>query len=187
MRRQRNIKFPDCQCIFIVKNTKFAFTTHDFTNPLVTPITMRLVIQRVTQASVTVEPDYCASIGAGLMVLVGVECGDTKADADYLVRKTVDLRIFDDENGVMNLSVADTKGEILAISQFTLLASTRKGNRPSYIHAARPDEAIPLYDYYCQALGSAGITTKKGIFGADMKVALINNGPVTIVIDSRNP
>ena len=147
---------------------------------------MRLVIQRVKEASVTVAPDYRQAIGCGLMVLVGVENGDTPDDVAWLVKKTVDLRIFNDDNGVMNRSVLDVGGAVLAISQFTLLASTRKGNRPSYINSAPPAIAEPLYDLYCRSLQSGGIAdVKRGIFGADMDVALTNWGPVTIIIDSR--
>lgn len=149
---------------------------------------MRLVIQRVKHASVTVEAEgYHATTGAGFMVLVGVECGDTADDVAYLVRKTAALRVFDDEAGVMNRSIIDAGGEILAISQFTLLASTKKGNRPSYIRSAKGDEARGLYDAYCDGVEAMGITVKKGIFGADMAVELVNDGPVTIIIDSRNP
>lgn len=147
---------------------------------------MRLVIQRVSRASVTVEGELKASIGNGLMVLVGVENGDTQEDVKWLVGKTVALRIFDDENGVMNRSIHDVGGEVLAVSQFTLTASTRKGNRPSYIRAAGHDIAIPLYEEYCDKIANAlGVPTQKGVFGADMKVELINNGPVTIIIDSK--
>lgn len=147
---------------------------------------MRLVIQRVKQASVAVAPDYFRQIGGGLMVLVGIENGDTPDDVAWLVKKTIDLRIFNDDQGVMNRSVLDTGGSILAISQFTLLASTRKGNRPSYIHSAPPAVAEPLYSQYCEGLEAAGVATvERGIFGADMDVSLINHGPVTIIIDSR--
>ena len=120
------------------------------------------------------------------MVLVGVEHGDTLEDVKWLVGKTTALRIFDDENGVMNRSVIDAGGEVLAVSQFTLTASTRKGNRPSYIRAAGHDVAVPLYEAYCEQVGQAlGKPTKKGVFGADMKVELVNDGPVTIIIDSK--
>lgn len=147
---------------------------------------MRIVIQRAARASVTVDPDYFQQIGQGLMILVGVEKGDTMEDGEYLARKTAALRIFDDEAGVMNRSVMDIDGEIMAVSQFTLLASTRKGNRPSYIRSAGGDEARSLYEAYCEAL--AGVSqrpVKRGVFGAHMKVELINDGPVTIIIDSR--
>ena len=147
---------------------------------------MRLVIQRVSQASVTVDGEVKSAIKQGLMVLVGVEHGDTLDDVKWLVGKTVALRIFDDENGVMNRSVVDAGGEVLAVSQFTLTASTRKGNRPSYIRAAGHDVAVPLYEAYCEQVSEAlGKPTGRGVFGADMKVELINDGPVTIIIDSK--
>lgn len=147
---------------------------------------MRLVIQRVSQASVAVDGEVKSAIGDGLMVLVGVEHGDTLDDVKWLVGKTVALRIFDDENGVMNRSVIDAGGEVLAVSQFTLTASTRKGNRPSYIRAAGHDVAVPLYEAYCKQVSEAlGKETGRGVFGADMKVELINDGPVTIIIDSK--
>lgn len=147
---------------------------------------MRLVIQRVKNASVTVEGKLISEIGQGLLVLVGVENGDTEADAQWLASKTAGMRIFDDENGVMNRSVVDVDGELLAISQFTLTASTRKGNRPSYIRAAGHELAVPMYERYCQLVSeAAGRSVLKGIFGADMKVSLLNDGPVTIIIDSR--
>ncbi len=147
---------------------------------------MRLVIQRVSRASVTVDGEVKSSIGHGLMVLVGVEHGDTLDDVKWLVGKTVALRIFDDENGVMNRSVIDAGGDVLAVSQFTLTASTRKGNRPSYIRAAGHDVAVPLYEAYCEQVSAAiGKETERGVFGADMKVELINDGPVTIIIDSK--
>lgn len=147
---------------------------------------MRLVIQRVREASVTIGDETVSSIGKGLLVLVGVEQGDTEEDMRWLVGKTVGLRIFDDSQGVMNLSVQDVGGEILAVSQFTLTASTRKGNRPSYIRAAGHEIAVPLYDRYCDEVAAAvGRPVGRGVFGADMQVALINDGPVTIIIDSR--
>ncbi len=134
----------------------------------------------------TIDGNLHSSIGGGLMVLVGVVVGDTEQDAEWLAAKTAALRIFDDENGVMNRSVVDVGGQVLAVSQFTLAASTRKGNRPSYIHAAGHDVAIPLYDHYCERLSQLiGSEVQKGVFGADMKVALINDGPVTIIIDSK--
>ena len=134
----------------------------------------------------TIDGNLHSSIGGGLMVLVGVVVGDTEQDAEWLAAKTAALRIFDDDNGVMNRSVVDVGGQVLAVSQFTLAASTRKGNRPSYIHAAGHDVAIPLYDHYCERLSQLiGSEVQKGIFGADMKVALINDGPVTIIIDSK--
>ena len=147
---------------------------------------MRLVIQRVSEASVTVEGECISSIGRGLLVLVGVENGDTEQDAAWLASKTAALRIFDDEEGVMNRSVVDVDGGLLAVSQFTLTASTRKGNRPSYIRAAGHGLAVPLYERYCQLLSeAAGRPVQRGMFGADMKVRLLNDGPVTIIIDSR--
>lgn len=147
---------------------------------------MRLVIQRVKRASVTIDNEVYSSIGQGLMVLVGVENGDTADDMKWLAAKTVALRIFDDESGVMNRSITDIGGDVLAVSQFTLTASTRKGNRPSYIRAAGHDVANPLYESYCNTVEeSIGRSVKRGVFGADMKVELVNDGPVTIVIDSR--
>lgn len=147
---------------------------------------MRLVIQRVTHASVNIEGKLFSQIGKGLLVLVGVENGDTMEDMEWLAQKTVNMRIFDDENGVMNLSVLDVQGEVLAVSQFTLTASTRKGNRPSYIRAAGHDLAVPIYENYCLKVGDMlGKEVKTGQFGADMKVELLNDGPVTIIIDSR--
>ena len=148
---------------------------------------MRAVIQRVSEASVTVDGQLISSIGHGMLVLQGVEVGDTAEDMDYLARKISALRIFDDEEGVMNKDIKSIGGEILLVSQFTLLASTKKGNRPSYIHAAKGPEAEPLYDLMAKALSDAvGTEVKKGIFGADMEVRLLNDGPVTICIDSRN-
>ncbi|MDE6490089.1 MAG: D-tyrosyl-tRNA(Tyr) deacylase [Muribaculaceae bacterium] len=147
---------------------------------------MRVVIQRVSQASVTVGGQEISRIGRGMAILTGVECGDTPDDVAWIARKTAALRIFSDEAGVMNLSLADVGGEILAVSQFTLTASTRKGNRPSYIRAARGDEASALYDLYCRQLSElTGTEVRRGIFGADMAVDLTNDGPVTIIIDSR--
>lgn len=147
---------------------------------------MRIVIQRVNEASVSIGGTVHSFIGPGLMVLVGVEQGDTAADVSWLAAKTVALRIFNDEAKVMNLSVKDIGGEILAISQFTLTASTRKGNRPSYIRAAGHDLAVPLYEAYCEELESLlGHRVGRGVFGADMQVSLINDGPVTIIIDSK--
>lgn len=147
---------------------------------------MRIVIQRVAEASVEVGGNLISEIGKGLLILVGVENDDTEKDAEWLASKTANLRIFNDEEGVMNLSLLSTGGEALAVSQFTLAASTRKGNRPSYIRAAGHELAIPLYDAYCRFLTEAlGREVKKGIFGADMKVSLVNDGPVTIIIDSK--
>lgn len=147
---------------------------------------MRIVIQRVTEARVCIGGAVHSEIGHGLAVLVGVENGDTADDAKWLAAKTVALRIFDDEAGVMNRSAADTGGDILAVSQFTLTASTRKGNRPAYIRAAGHDVAIPLYELYCDECSRLlGRKVRQGVFGADMQVALVNDGPVTIIIDSR--
>lgn len=147
---------------------------------------MRLVIQRVREASVTIDGKTVSATGRGLLVLVGVENGDTEEDVRWLAGKTASLRIFDDENGVMNRSVTDCGGDILAVSQFTLTASTRKGNRPSYIRAAGHDLAVPLYEKYCEEVSAAiGKAVGRGIFGADMQVSLVNDGPVTIIIDSR--
>ncbi|MDE6114873.1 MAG: D-tyrosyl-tRNA(Tyr) deacylase [Muribaculum sp.] len=147
---------------------------------------MRLVIQRVTRASVSIAGSVHSSIDAGMMVLVGVETGDTPADVEWLAGKVAALRIFNDEAGVMNRSIIDAGGDLLAVSQFTLTASTRKGNRPSYIRAARPEEAVPLYELFCSMMEERlGKEVKRGVFGADMQVGLINDGPVTIIIDSR--
>ena len=147
---------------------------------------MKVVIQRVTHSSVTIDGKVKSSIGEGLMILVGIGEDDNQDDIDYLVKKIVNLRIFNDSEGVMNLSVKDINGEILLISQFTLMASTRKGNRPSYIRAARPDISVPLYNYLIEALETAlGRKIGTGEFGADMKVDLLNDGPVTIIIDSK--
>lgn len=148
---------------------------------------MRLVIQRVQRASVTIDGETVAAIGPGLMVLVGVENGDTEtADVNFLAAKTSALRIFNDDAGVMNRSIIDTGGEVLAVSQFTLTASTRRGNRPSYIRAAGHELAVPLYERYCDEVSRlTGKEVKRGIFGADMQVELVNDGPVTIIIDSR--
>lgn len=144
------------------------------------------MIQRVLRASVTIDGALHSSIGPGMMVLVGVERGDTDNDMRWLADKTAALRIFDDENGVMNRPITATEGRILAVSQFTLTASTRKGNRPSYIRAAGHEEATSLYEAYCSRLEElTGHPTAKGVFGADMKVELINDGPVTIIIDSK--
>lgn len=149
---------------------------------------MKLVIQRVSQASVSIDNRLVSSIKSGLLVLVGIANNDTDDDLDYVVKKCVNLRIFNDENGVMNRSVLDVSGEVLAVSQFTLLASTRKGNRPSYIHAANHELAVPMYELFCSKVETElGKPVQKGVFGADMQVALVNDGPVTIVIDSKNP
>ena len=147
---------------------------------------MRLVIQRVKSASVSIDGKAVSEIGKGLLVLVGVETGDTENDMKWLVGKTAGLRIFNDENGVMNRSVLDVAGDVLAVSQFTLTASTKKGNRPSYIRAAGHELAVPLYEAYCDGLAAnLGRPVGRGVFGADMQVSLVNDGPVTIIIDSR--
>jgi len=148
---------------------------------------MIVIIQRVSEASVKVEGTVIGTIGKGLMVLVGFEDADTEEDLVWMAGKVINLRIFDDENGVMNLSVKDVSGELLIVSQFTLHASTKKGNRPSYIKAAKPDISIPLYEQFV-ALLDKQIDSKvqTGEFGADMKVSLVNDGPVTIYIDSKN-
>ena len=148
---------------------------------------MRLVIQRVTHASVTIEGKVKSAIGPGLLILVGVESADTTEDVDWLVRKVAALRIFDDEQGVMNRSVQDINGEALVVSQFTLFASTKKGNRPSWLKAAPHDIPVPLYEAFCQRLSQAmGKPVGTGEFGADMKVELLNDGPVTILMDTKN-
>ncbi|WP_298221575.1 D-aminoacyl-tRNA deacylase [Flavobacterium sp.] len=148
---------------------------------------MKVVIQRVSQASVTIEEKLVADIQKGLLVLVGVEAEDNAEDIDWLVNKIINLRIFVDANDVMNLSVKDIHGEIIVVSQFTLHASTKKGNRPSYLKAAKPEISIPMYENFVQQLEIAlGKKIQTGIFAADMKVSLLNDGPVTIVIDSKN-
>ena len=148
---------------------------------------MRVVIQRVSHASVKVEGSITGTIGAGLLVLLGIEDADGEDDIQWLSNKIVNLRIFNDEKGVMNISVKDIAGNILLISQFTLHASTKKGNRPSYIKASKPDIAIPIYEKMIEQLSiDLGKQIQTGIFGADMKIELLNDGPVTIVIDTRN-
>ena len=148
---------------------------------------MRAVIQRVASASVTIDGAVKSSIGEGLLILLGVGHEDGQEDIDWLVKKIAGLRIFNDDAGVMNLSVVDVGGEALVVSQFTLMASTKKGNRPSYIGAAGHEKAIPLYETFCWALSAAiGRAVGTGEFGADMKVALVNDGPVTICIDTKN-
>ncbi|HQW42533.1 MAG: D-tyrosyl-tRNA(Tyr) deacylase [Chitinophagaceae bacterium] len=148
---------------------------------------MRAVIQRVSKASVTIDGNIYSQIGNGLLVLLGIEDADTMEDIDWLSGKIVNLRIFDDAAGVMNESVIDKKGDIILVSQFTLHASTKKGNRPSYIKASKPDVAVPLYEKMIQQLSAdLGKQVGTGIFGADMKVELLNDGPVTIVIDTKN-
>jgi D-tyrosyl-tRNA(Tyr) deacylase len=148
---------------------------------------MRIVIQKVTHASVTVDGKIKSEIKKGLLVFVGIEDRDNDDDIDWLANKIVNIRIFEDENGVMNKSVIDMDGEILVVSQFTLHALTKKGNRPSYIKASKPDFAIPMYEKFCKEIETLlGKEVKQGEFGADMLVALENSGPVTIVIDSKN-
>ena len=148
---------------------------------------MRTVIQRVSHASVTINGTVKSAIEKGLLVLVGIEDADTEEDIQWLCKKIVGLRVFDDEQGVMNKNIQDAGGDILVISQFTLFASTKKGNRPSYIRAAKPDISIPLYEKFCNELGIAlGKPVGTGEFGADMKVELLNDGPVTICMDTKN-
>ena len=148
---------------------------------------MRTLIQRVQHASVTIDGQLKSQIGKGLLVLVGIEDRDTQEDIEWLCKKIANLRIFDDENGVMNRSVTETEGEVMVVRQFTLHASTKKGNRPSYIHASKPDVAIPMYEAFCAEMGlQIGKEVQTGTFGADMKVELVNDGPVTIWIDSQN-
>ncbi|MBM3445960.1 MAG: D-aminoacyl-tRNA deacylase [Bacteroidota bacterium] len=148
---------------------------------------MRVVIQRVAHAKVEVDQSVVGSIGKGLLVFVGIEDADQTEDVEWLLGKIIHLRIFNDTAGVMNLSVKDVKGSILVISQFTLHASTKKGNRPSYIRASKPDHAVPLYEAFKQRLGDElGKKVEAGMFGADMKVSLLNDGPVTITMDTKN-
>ena len=148
---------------------------------------MRVVLQRVTHASVEIDGALHSQIRTGLLVLLGIEPIDTQEDADWLVKKTAALRIFDDENGVMNRNVVDVDGQVLVVSQFTLMASYKKGNRPSYIRAARPEVAVPLYEYFVEQMAkSTGKPVETGVFGADMQVSLLNNGPVTITMDTHN-
>lgn len=148
---------------------------------------MRIVIQRVCEASVRIDNEIVGQIDAGMMILLGVEEEDNQSDADWLIQKVLGLRIFSDEEGKMNNSIAEINGRFLVVSQFTLHASTKKGNRPSYIRAARPEQAIPLYEYFIHQLGTLSNTTiEKGKFGADMQVSLLNDGPVTIIIDSKS-
>ena len=147
---------------------------------------MRVVLQRVSRASVTVDGDVVASIGHGLLLLVGVEDGDTQADVDAAVTKVADLRIFSDDEGRMNRSVLDVGGEALVVSQFTLAADVRKGRRPSFTRAADPAVAAPMVDAFAAQLAAAGVATQKGVFGAMMDVELVNDGPVTIVIDTMD-
>ena len=147
---------------------------------------MRAVIQRVSQAKVVVDDNTVGQIGKGFMILLGVHEQDTQTDVDYLVGKISKLRVFEDDQQKMNRSIIDVGGEILSISQFTLFADTKKGNRPSFVQAAKPDVAIPLYEAFNEGLRQAGIPVETGIFGADMKCHLVNDGPVTVIIDSQN-
>ena len=144
---------------------------------------MRLVVQRVKNSDVVVEGKTVGKIDKGFMVLCGITHTDTKQNADYLVKKLINLRVFEDENGKMNLSIKDVGGELLIISQFTLYADCTGGNRPSFINAAKPDVAEPLYEYFVEECRKQGIKVEKGIFGADMKVSLLNDGPVTIILE----
>lgn len=149
---------------------------------------MKIVIQRVKQAAVDIAGSRVSEIGEGLLVLLGIVPEDDSNDVDWLVKKTAQMRIFNDENGVMNKSVMDVNGEILVVSQFTLAASTKKGNRPSYIGAAGHKIAIPLYEEFCSKISEfTGKPVGRGQFGADMQVSLVNDGPVTIIVDSKNP
>ena len=148
---------------------------------------MRVLIQRVKEASVTVDGKVISLIDNGLLLFVGITDDDTRDDILWLTKKIANIRLFDDENGVMNLSVMDTEGDILAVSQFTLMASTKKGNRPSYIKAAKPEISVPLYEEFCSEMELAvNKPIQRGVFGADMKVRLLNDGPVTIFMDSKN-
>lgn len=146
---------------------------------------MKTVIQRVSEASVKVDGEIVGKISDGLLLLIGIDEEDEKTDADWLVQKILNLRIFGDKDGKLNLSVLDIAGEILCISQFTLIADYKKGNRPSFIKAAKPDKAIPLFEYFKTEIAKSNLKIESGIFGADMKVSLLNDGPVTIVMDSK--
>lgn len=146
---------------------------------------MRVVIQRVKNASVEIDGNVNGKINTGLLVLLGIASTDTKQDVDYLVKKVVNLRVFSDENDKMNLSLKDVNGELLVISQFTLYGNCREGNRPSFIEAAKPDVAIPLYEYFVEECKKQISVVETGVFGADMKVSLLNDGPVTIIIESK--
>jgi D-tyrosyl-tRNA(Tyr) deacylase len=146
---------------------------------------MRAVIQRVSEASVEVNKTVVGEIKTGLLLLIGIDENDTEKDAEWLTQKILNLRIFSDENQKLNLSVQDISGEILCISQFTLIADYKKGNRPSFIKAAKPEIAVPLFDYFKKLIVESGLKTESGIFGADMKVSLLNDGPVTILMDSQ--
>lgn len=144
---------------------------------------MKLVIQRVKNASVEVDGKIVGQIEKGFLVLIGIKAGDTKKEADYLIKKVCNLRVFTDSNNKMNLALKDVGGKLLIVSQFTLYGNCNDGNRPSFIEAARPEEAIPLYEYFCNECSKKGIEVQKGIFGADMKVQLLNDGPVTLIIE----
>ena len=147
---------------------------------------MRAVIQRVSEASVTIDEQVVGKIGRGFMILLGIHEEDTQEDADYLIRKIPLLRVFEDAGGKMNQSLQDVGGSVLSVSQFTLYADTKKGNRPSYVKAARPETAIPLYEYFNEGLRKAGLVVETGEFGGDMDVALVNDGPVTILFDTKD-
>lgn len=146
---------------------------------------MKAVIQRVSEASVKVDGKTAGEIGNGLLLLIGIDETDEKTDAEWLVQKILNLRIFGDDEGKLNRSVLDISGQILCISQFTLIADYKKGNRPSFIKAAKPEQAVPLFEYFKEEISKSGLKTESGIFGADMKVSLLNDGPVTIVMDSK--
>lgn len=147
---------------------------------------MRIVLQRVTSAKVTVDEDVVGKINQGFLLLVGVKKGDTKAEADYLAKKVANMRLFEDEAGKMNLALVAVEGEILSISQFTLLANTKKGNRPSFVEAEDPTDANHLYEYFNEQLRAYGLKVETGLFGADMAVESVNDGPVTIILDTDN-
>jgi D-tyrosyl-tRNA(Tyr) deacylase len=147
---------------------------------------MRVVIQRVSSASVSIRGIIHSEINCGLLILLGVETGDSEEDGEWLASKCFQMRIFSDAEDKMNLSIGDTGGEVLVVSQFTLHASTKKGNRPGFSRSARPEQAIPLYEHFCNALRIQGLKVKEGVFGADMQVSLVNDGPVTILMDSKN-
>lgn len=148
---------------------------------------MKVIIQRVSHASVTIDGNIKSSIEKGFLILLGIGCEDGQEDIDWLVKKTINLRVFDDENGIMNRSILDDGGDIIVVSQFTLMASTKKGNRPSWIHAAPHEISVPLYEKFCHDLSTAlGKPVGTGEFGADMKVELLNDGPVTICIDTKH-
>lgn len=146
---------------------------------------MKVVVQRVSEASVIVDENVVGKINTGFLLLIGIHEDDAEADADWLISKILNLRIFSDENDKMNVSILEIEGEILCISQFTLLADYKKGNRPSFIKAAKPEIAIPLFNYFKKKIAESTLNIESGIFGADMKVSLINDGPVTIVLDSQ--